>query len=156
MLRAEPKGFFSWDFRVYDGGQEIAEISLDWWTESAEVLIAGENCRVYREGLLSGAFNFEVRGVVVARAEKPSAFFRRFLVRSDGREYDLKARSPFTRRFGLYESGRLVGTIEPMGWFTRKAVIALPDDTPSPVQVFMFWLVWIMWRRAARSSSSST
>ena len=156
MLRAEPKGFFSWDFRVYDASQEIADISLDWWTESADVLIAGETCRVYREGLLGGAFNFEVRGVGVARAEKPSAFFRRFLVNSDQRRYELKARSPFTRRFGLYEAGRLVGTIEPAGWFIRKATIDLPDDIPSPVQVFMFWLVWIMWRRAARSSSGST
>jgi hypothetical protein len=32
----------------------------------------------------------------------------------------------------------------------RKAIIELPESLSLPVQVFFFWLVLVLWRRAAQ------
>ena len=40
----------------------------------------------------------------------------------------------------------------PRGLFSRKLTIDLPDELSLAVQVFMTWLVIILWRRAAKSS----
>ena len=153
MLRAIPKGIFSWGFDVHEEGRAIAAVDVSWMRERGELLVKGESCSMYREGLL-GDFVLEWKGGVVARATKPSAFHRRFVVRYEGRELELGAKSVFGRTFVLLDGGAEIGRIAPEGIFTRKARIDLPDDVPLPVQVFMFWLVVILWRRSARSNNA--
>jgi len=155
VLKGRPKGFFSWDFAVSEGDDEIAEVSFAWFRERGELKVKGEPCAIYRESLM-GDFCLEWNGEVVARATKTSMWTRRFVVRFEGRELVLEAASIFTRAFVLRDAGEggdELGRISPAGIFSRKAVIDLPDDVPLPVQVFMFWLVVIMWRRAAKSNS---
>jgi hypothetical protein len=152
MLHAAPTGLFTWDYTVYEDDTPIAFIDMSWWRERGEVQIAGVTFQVYRESLLAGRFVLQSGDQVLARAEKPSAFFRAFTVEADGRRMELRALSWWTRSFGLFEGGRQVGSIRPKGWLTRKAVINLPSDLFLPVRVFLFWLVLILWRRAAQSS----
>jgi hypothetical protein len=106
-----------------------------------------------RETLLLGDFFLMNNDVLVAKADKPSAFSRRFVITAAGREMTLAAESPLTRRFRLTENGRTIGTIRPNHFLTRKCTIDLPEDIETPVQIFIFWLVVLMWRRAAKSSS---
>jgi hypothetical protein len=155
VLKSRPKGFFSWDFVISEGNEEIAEVSLAWFRERGELSVKGEPCAIYREGLM-GDFCLEWNGEVVARATKTSVWTRRFVVRFEGRELVLEAKSIFTRAFVLRdagEGGKELGRISPASIFSRKAVIDLPEGVPLPVQVFMFWLVIILWRRAAKSHS---
>ena len=159
MLQARPKGFFSWDFVVSEGNEEIAEVSFAWFRERGELDVKGEPCAIYREGLM-GDFCLEWNGEVVARATKTSMWTRRFVVRFEGREFVLEAKSILSRAFVLRDAGedgrdagRELGRISPAGIFTRKATIDLPEGVPLPVQVFMCWLVVIMWRCAAKSKS---
>ncbi len=155
MLRAIPKGFFSWDFTVLQDGVPIAEIDMSWFRERGEFDIVGQRYEVYRESWLAGRFVIQSAAGVLATAEKPSAFLRSFTVDHAGRRFQLKAMSPFGRSFGLSENGRLIGTVGPDFWLSRKATIDLPEHIAVPAQVFIFWLVLILWRRAARSSSSA-
>ncbi|MGE5605573.1 MAG: hypothetical protein ACM3YE_07780, partial [Bacteroidota bacterium] len=96
-----PKSWFLWDFYVCDGTRQVAEIDVAWWREKGSLTVEGIPYKVYREGLMSGAFILEAAGTVVARAEKPEAFFRRLLIEYGGRQFLLKAESVFGRGFIL-------------------------------------------------------
>ncbi len=154
MLRAEPKGFFSWKFTIFDeGNRNIAEIDIRWVREAGEVRLDGREYRIYREHLFGGAFVLEEDGKEVARAEKPSALFRSFVVRHNGKEYVLQAASPVVRTFVLSKNNHPIGTIKPEHALTRKALIDLPTDMALPVRIFVAWLVFVLWKRDKESSS---
>jgi hypothetical protein len=155
MLKAVPKSIFSWDFTVSLAGQPIAEVDTLWFREKAEMFVDGQRYGVYRERWMSGLFVLESGAGVLATAEKPSAFFRSFKVHYGSRRFQLEALSPFTRSFSLAEGVTPVGTIRPVFWLSRTTTIDLPNDIVLPVQVFMFWLVLILWRRATSSGGGA-
>ena len=155
MLRAIPRSLFSWDFSVLEDDVEVAGLEVSWMRERGTLDIKGTEYNLYRQGWLSGLFVLESEGTVLAQADKPNAFTRRFEVTFGHHTLSLAAQSPFTRAFGVYDGESQVGSIYPDYWFTRKTTIDLPDDIILPVKTFLFWLVVLMWRRAAKSSSSS-
>jgi hypothetical protein len=155
MLQAAPKSLFSWDFTVSQAGRTIAEVDMSWLREKAELYVESQRYEVYREGWMSGRFVMASDAGVLAAAEKPSAWFRSFVVEYGDRRFQLAALSPFTRSFVLTEGPTSVGTAKPDFWLSRTTTIDLPDDIELPVQVFMFWLVLILWRRAANSSGAA-
>jgi hypothetical protein len=155
MLKAIPKSWFSADYKVLENDDVIAIIGLSLLREAGELNIKGSAYRVYRERLLSGAFIIEANGAMLARAEKPSAFYRSFIVEHEGRKYTLEAESVWTRKFVLSEAGRQIGAVYPEHCMTRKAVIDFPEEIPLAVRLFMFWLVMILWKRASDASASS-
>jgi hypothetical protein len=147
MLKAIPKGWFTPDFTVLQDGTPVADIDLSLWREAADLQIQGMTCKMYREGLVSGSFLLEAGGEVLARADKPSALFRSLEVEHRGARYILEAESALMRKFVLKEGEREVGSIYPEHAFTSRAVVDLPVEMPLAVQVFMLWLVVLMWKR---------
>jgi hypothetical protein len=155
VLRATPRSIFSGAFTGRRGGEVVAEIDPAWFGERAEVTVDGEPYALTRESVLEGTFAMRSGDRVVASARKPSAFTRAFEVELGGRRLELKAVSVWRREFGLFEGGSLIGRIAPAAWLGRTAVIDLPDDLPPHAQVFLFWLVLVLWRRSASSSSAA-
>ena len=155
MLRAIPKGWFSWDFTVMEGSRPVADIDISWWREKGVLTVEGKSYKVYREGLMSGAFILESGGSVLARAEKPSAFLRHFEIDHDGRRYTLRAKHAWGRAFELLDGLTRIGSLHPDGLFTRRVIVDLPEDLPMPVRVFIIWLTVILWKRASDSSTAS-
>jgi hypothetical protein len=154
MLRAVPKGWFSSGYEVLENNAVVAVIDPSWTREAAELNIQGATYRAYREGLMSGAFLLESGSALLARAVKPSAFFRSFEVEHAGKQYTLEAESAAYRKFVLTEAGTEVGSIYPETWVTRKAIVDLPETISLPGRVFMFWLVMILWRRASEAAAT--
>ncbi|MGE5559120.1 MAG: hypothetical protein ACM3WV_11025 [Bacillota bacterium] len=155
MLNAIPKGWFSKDYRVMDGARQVAEIVMSWWREEGRLNIEGASYKAYREKLMSGAFLLETdNGLALARAEKPSAFFRRFLIEYDEREYVFQAKSVFSREFVLFDGPSEIGRVAPEGLFTRRAVVNLPEELPLPVRIFILWLTIVLWERESNSGPS--
>jgi len=147
MWSAAPKHLFSWDFIIRDANhQSVAEVRLSYWRERGAVSYAGVEHKVLRQSAL-GAFVLEKDGVVVARAEKPSAFRKTFTIEHAGRQYTLKARSLGRREFVLYENEREIGTIAPEGPFTKRARVALPEELPLLLRLFVIWLTMLLWKR---------
>jgi hypothetical protein len=156
MLYAAPRGIFSWNYTVRAKDDTvIADIDMVWFGESAEVTIGGQGYTVRRESVLHGTFALLQGDRVLARAHKVSAFSRAFDVDLAGRPLELKALSVWSRRFGLFENNAQIGWIGPSSWLGRIAVTDLPDNVSMPAQVFLLWLVLILWRRAANSSAAS-
>ena len=147
MLSAVPDGCFSCNFTIFDDHNAIAKIDLAWVREAGELYLEGSNYRVCREGLLSGSFIIEKEGLVLARAEKPSALIRSFKVEYNNKSYILEAASALQRKFVLREGGQTIGSVRPENTFTKKAIIDLPADIAMPVRIFMVWLTLILWKR---------
>jgi hypothetical protein len=148
MLRAVPKGWFSSTHTLFENDNEIGTIHFSGWREAGELTINGSTYRVYRESL-RGPFLLEGAGnVILARAEKPSALYRTFVFQHVEKKYTLEAKSSWSSKFILLDSGREVGSIYSEGTLRRKAVGDLTEEIPLPVRIFMLWLVMILWRRA--------
>ena len=156
MLIAIPKGWFSKDYRVLDGARQVAEIDMAWWREEGRLTVGGVSYQVYREKLMSGAFLLETgHGSALARAEKPSAFFRRFFIEYGERRLTLEAKSLFRRELVLLDGQSEIGRVTPAGFFTRRATVDLPDELPLPAQVFILWLALILWERESDGSPAA-
>jgi len=151
MLEAAPDSFWSWNFTVRRAGLVVARLSLAAFSERGELDIDGAGYQVARAGWASGAWSMSTDGVPLVSAEKPSAFHRRFEVTVGDQAYTLQARSALGRAFELWAGDRVLGTFEPHGWLSRKLLVDLPDTFSLAVQVFMTWLVIVLWRRAAQS-----
>lgn len=151
MLQMVPTNWYSWNFTVTAGSRTVADIAMSWWREKGRLTVDGETYRLYREAPMSGAFVLEHAGSVLARAEKPSVFFREFAIDYAGRALTLRPTSMFRRAFALLDGPREVGSVAPENAFTRKAAADLPDDLPLPVRAFIVWLVAISWKREQES-----
>ena len=154
MLLANHRSVFSRDFVISRGGAEVAEVESAWFREQAELLVGGEEFLLCRESLFRGTFSLRRGEEVLARAQK-TFWLRAFSVQFAGRSLELKASRFWSREFGLFENGREIGSIGPTSWFGREYAIELPDDMPQPVQVFLFWLVIVLGRRANGASNTS-
>ncbi len=152
-LRIIPQGWLSRDFRVLEGGVELAVIDKSWLGESGAFTIYGKTYTVARTSVLRGTFTLEHNGRVLAEAVKPSPFLRSFEITANGDRYSLRAVSPFRRKFLLLRRGSVLGEIEPVSLFGREAVARLPKEMPTPLQLFVVYLVLVLWRRSRRRNS---
>ena len=150
-LQIVPTHWYSWNVTVTDESRPVADIAMSWWRDKGTLTIGDTTYRLYREAPMSGAFVLEHAGSVLARAEKPSAFRREFVISHADREYTLRPESLFRRAFVLVHGSRQVGSVAPNGVFTRKAAADLPHDLPLPVRMFIVWLTMISWRREQNS-----
>ena len=153
-LKAIPKGWWSWTFRIFDDEAWIGEIAFSWMREAGEVKLAGTNYRLYRQRTFGGLFVLEKNGETIAQAEKPSALARSFNVYHGGKIYTLAAESIFRRKFVVREAGSIIGSIAPERALCRDARIDLPVTLPLPVRLFMVWLTLLLWKREADSAGA--
>ena len=154
MLEAIPKNLFSTGFRLQQENRLVGEVDTSIWREKARVELEDGTYLLYREGHFSGDFILEHNGKLAARASKPSAFYNRFEVEVLGRLLILRRLSPWNRRFGLFDGDKQIGSIYPLTVFSRRAHIDLRGDWPLPIRVFLFWLVFIIWKRQSQAAAS--
>ncbi|MCK4998048.1 MAG: hypothetical protein KAS23_00885 [Anaerohalosphaera sp.] len=152
MLSAVPCSFFSWGFKVYCDSELLAIIDVAWLSEGGSFDYQGNTYNLRKAGFLSTEFSIEENGSVIASASK-TAMIRLFEVDYNNTQYTLRAASPLTRKFVIECGNEKIGQIAPNVFFARSCSIEIPDDIPIPVQMFMFWLVILMWRRSSNSAS---
>ena len=156
MLVAKPHSCFSWSFSIFDDeGNQIADISQQWFRERGEFRIGSHTFGVQRDSLLEGIFSLRQDDSVLVTAKKKSMFLRSFDVQIGNTSYTLAAVHPFTRRFILQDqNGQNLGEVCPSHLFTRQATITFSEEFPVAIRVFFFWLVLILWRRQASNNNS--
>ena len=158
MLKVVRKRWLSWDFTVMEGPRVLADSDVSWWRKKGVLTVQGVNYRVYREGLMSGDFILESAGSVLARAVKPSAFGRSFIIDHKRKQYTLRQESglAFRGAFALLDGPLQIGSLAPDGALMRTATVVLPDHLPLPVKVFTVWLTFILWRWEGFASPGAT
>jgi hypothetical protein len=153
MLEAIPKNFFSTRFQFQQDNQLLGKIDNSIWREKAQVELKDGTYLLSREGRFSGYFLIEHNGRLVARASKPSALRNTFEVEVAGRLFVLRQLSIWKRRFGLFVGDNQIGSIYPLRALSRHAHIDVPGDLPLPIRVFLFWLVFIVWKRQSQAAA---
>jgi hypothetical protein len=147
-----PSHWYSWDFFVTDDGRQLAEFNLSSWREKGVVWVDDIAYSLDRESPL-GDFVLEHAGSVIARATKPSAFRREFVIRYKEKPYTLQAQSAFSRNYVVLDGSTEIGSIAPESLFTRTASVMLPDDWPFLLKSLAMWLTIIQWKRGAAAGS---
>jgi hypothetical protein len=154
MIEAVPKSAFSKDFILRSGNGELAELDVSGWRESAEFELEGVLHRLYRESPL-GDFVLERDGTVIARATKPSAFRATFRLQVSGHDLTLRKISVWRRDFGVFDGEEMVGRIAPVKWYGRRAAVEVPEHWNLALEIFLFWLVLLMWRRENAAAAAT-
>jgi hypothetical protein len=137
---------FSWNFELLENGTTVGTVEASAWRETAQVDLAEGTYSFYRDQVFGGDYILDQHGTTLARATKPKWWKSDLDVELFKRS--AKLRRPFflSRRFGVFEHGRQVGSISPAA-FTGRAKIDLPEDWTLIDRVFLFWLCSLMWRR---------
>ena len=152
MLHVRPKSWLSTDYVVEEDGREIAVLDLSPWRERGTFELDDDSFSLTREGTMSGAFQLEQQGQVVASATKPNFWRSHFEISVDGRDYLLRKRSMLGRDFVLEQSGDAVGTIRPKSFMHRAVDVDLPREWPLEIRLFVVWLVILMWLRESNAA----
>ncbi|MGB7444669.1 MAG: hypothetical protein WA919_26680 [Coleofasciculaceae cyanobacterium] len=97
---------------------------------------------------LDGEWLLQKDDQVVAVARKPNPLTRVFKVSHQEQVLILKAKFPFTKSFVVEQDNQLLGTIKPINSWTKQALIDCSSSISVSIQIFMFWLTSLMWRRA--------
>jgi hypothetical protein len=148
-MEAIATGIFNLKFRLVGQRQRLlGELENSFWTSNGQLELEEGTYLLYREGRFTGAFLLELDGKVIARAVKPSAFQNRFEIDTTDRQLVLLKPSSINRRLIVLDGAKEVGSIYPLGVFTRSTHVDLPDDWPVPIRAFLFWIVFNVWKRA--------
>ncbi len=152
MLTCVPQSIFNWNYRINGSVGGPATTELYALVEQGGVYCGGVQYQVVKHGWFSGNWTLENDRQVVAEASKDSPLWRTVTIQVDASTLSLVAPNPFTRDFQITANGTPWGTIEPDGIFTRAATIDCSDKLAEPIQLFCFWLVTMLWRRAANNN----
>jgi len=155
MLNAVPRSVFSWDFEVFDDTGMLAVMDVAWLKEGGSFDYCGKTYKLRKAGVFSTNFSMTEDGHPVAGAEK-TPLRRFFEVESHEKTYALSALHPFTRKFKVVCDGVIVGEIFPYSIFARSCKVDTSEDIPVPLQIFMLWLVILMWRRTRKSNAAAS
>jgi hypothetical protein len=156
MLEAIPMNLFATKFQLQQDNRLLGEIAGAFWGENARLELGDGTYGLYKDGLLGGDYVLERKGEIVARASKPSAFKNIFEVQLPDRRLVLRRASAWSwnrlrlkrnaPRFDLFDAEVPIGSIYPVGPFTRHTIIDLPDNWSLPIRAFLFWLAYISWK----------
>jgi hypothetical protein len=158
VLRAVPKGWFSYNFDVYDRtGERVGRAELSRWHENAILEVGGARYEAtHKRGRKEFVLSRE-DGTTVVVAEKPSAWKERFSFVFDGVGYELRKESAWRRAFVLSREGvGAVGSIRPGSTLKREWTAELPGDLPIEVRVFVMWLAALLWKRKDAAGGAAT
>lgn len=154
-LTCLPESICSWNYKIiFADSKTTASAQFDIWSEQGGITL-NSNYYSIQHARLSDKWTLESKGRVVAVAIKPNPFGRLFKVSYDSQNLVLRADSPFTRSFLIEQDDKLLGTIRPRHAFTKRASIDCPSSIAIPVQIFMFWLTVLIWKRAENNSAAA-
>lgn len=140
---------------MYEAGKPVADLKTSSWKESSELSINGIRFTIKRDRPFRGPFLLLDGEKVLASADKPSAVKNRFEIEYLGNIYVLKKKSVWKREFVLELGNSVVGSIKPEGYFSRSSAIVLPAEFPLILQIFIFWLALIIWKREDATVAAS-
>jgi hypothetical protein len=143
-----PQGVFS-----RRGGETGASLRMSLWTEGCEFTIAGHSFAIRRVSLWRDGFQLFAGDQSVCEVKR-GFWSRRFELSAVDETWALQPAGWFTRNYQLLRSDRVVGSVRPVGWLTRKRVAEFADEVPPPVQVFAIFLVLVVNQRQQRTSAA--
>ncbi|ANM31490.1 hypothetical protein ABI59_20850 [Acidobacteria bacterium Mor1] len=147
-----PRGFFKRRYDVVAGGSPLATLRTH--ESRSEFVLGGTTYGIQREPGW-GDFVISSDEGEIGRATKHSALTSTFTVTFDDTEYTLV--SPGLKSsFELRTGEATVGAVRAGGFWAIRGEVDLPDELSTARQLFVLWLVAIMWVRAEETAAVST
>jgi len=155
MLEAKPTGWWSSTFVVLDDGVPVTKLKLKLWREGGGFELDGMRYTLRREGVAGDFLVEDEQGMVLARADKPSAFRNRFVLTHPGGILRLEPTSWTGRAYRVLGADTLqVGELRRRSMWRQVVEADLPADLPRPVRVFILLLVLLLIRRDDAAAST--
>jgi hypothetical protein len=149
MLIAKPKGIFRLSFEIFDHtGQKAGLVEFSTFGESGTISTQVKTYSVYRESTF-GDFLCVSGNLAFARASKMSFFSNSFSVSNENHVFNLESNGMFSSDFSLKLGNEAIGSIRRPSFFSRESEIDISQDLSFEVQMFVFWLVLLNWKRAS-------
>lgn len=147
-LIAEPQGTTGRRYRIVRDDALASEISFPIFGPSTAAPIDGRMYRLRRAGALRERFTLEGADVTqpVASVAQVDPLRRDYTVEVGEQRLRLRAESPLRTGYLLLEDDRVVGALHPAGPLRRGVEADLPDDLPLEVDVFLVWVILLLWR----------
>ncbi len=151
MLQAQKRGFFKRSYELTERGSRVADLA-DIKREGCDFTVGGHSYRIRRER--SKRFLLNGPGGEAAVAERDGG--KRWRISSPVGSYELVRTSFWRSAWELQANGRPVGRIERAGGFGRLSKAELPAEIPRELQVFVFYVVLMVWERAAAAAAANS
>lgn len=148
-----PAGFFSRHFQLQRNGQIVTQLEMGVFREACTFGLGGHEFEIRRVSWWRDQFRLSTGGTPVCEVER-AVWSRRFEITAAEERWTLMRAGLFSRDFRLLAGERVIGTIRPVGWFSRRRVADFADTVPPPIQVLSIFLVLIVNRRRQHQSSS--
>lgn len=149
MLHCYPRNVFSRQYDVVAPGRaSFGEVNIRTMTEQGSILWDGVEWDVNKHGPASGYWTLESGDTYFADAQKDSSLKRVMRIETKEHKLDLRPLSSISSKFEVLRDGQLVGSIKRASVFSRRAYVEFDADIPELLQLFCFWFVRLMWRRA--------
>jgi hypothetical protein len=138
--------WISFDFQIFAGQRLVTTITMPWYGDVGHFDLGGNKYEMLREGWFSLQYVLKANSVFLVRAKQENFLSRKFKVYIDQRVLTLSPSFLFSSKYCLKENGGLVGKVVPDDLFTRNCTAEFPDNLTLPSQLFLFWLVYRIWR----------
>lgn len=155
LLYAEPLKWYSSGVRISTSDQDLTALEITAFRSRGSFQLEGEGFTVEPEGFFQTAAVLKKGAAILARAQKPSIFRRRFEITSAGHRMVLECRRWTGRDYVLLLGSREVGRIQRVGFAGRRLRMEFPDDVPLFILVFLTYLVAVQARREAAAAAGS-
>jgi hypothetical protein len=149
MLHAQRRGFFKRSYELTERGSRLTDIA-DIKREGCAFTVDAHSYRISRER--SKRFLLDGPGGQAAVAERDGG--RRWRISSPAGSFELVRPSMWRSAWELHANGQPVGTIEHDGGFGRSSKAELPAELPRALRVFVFYVVLMVWERAANAAAA--
>lgn len=143
---------FSRRYVLQEDARPVTELA-NFRRESCDFTVDGVRMRVSRER--GKRFVLDGPGGRIASADRESG--KRWAVTTSAGLVELVRPSVWRSTWELHRGGQAVGRVEPdRGLFTRSSHADLPTDLPLAVRVFAYYVVLMLWERAAASAAAAS
>lgn len=153
ILHAEPLGWFCSGVRLRRGDQELTELEITTFKSKGSFVLDDDEFVIEPKGFLQTSAVLKKGNAILARAEKPSAFRRRFEISSAGHRLTMESRSWAGREYVLLLGNQEVGWIRRKGMTGRSLQLEFPDEVPVFLQILLAYLVVVQAKKEAAAAA---
>jgi hypothetical protein len=150
VLKLTPAGWFTLDFRILEGNRELSVIRRQRFREGASFRLDRKEFTVRRTGRRPGKYVLEHDGIAIAEAV-PDRYRRKFEVTAGADTFMVESVPGEARRVALRRGNAPLGGVKPDGIFKRTSTAQFASYVSREMQLFVIFLVLLMWQWAAGS-----
>ncbi|MEM6521976.1 MAG: hypothetical protein AAF892_14510 [Cyanobacteria bacterium P01_D01_bin.71] len=155
VLNCLPNGLCSWDYIITVIDSDTIILTELWaLREQGSIAIQADRYEVIHVPF-SGEWSLELGGNVVAIAVKPNLLTWFFEVSWHDQTLVLRTDGLFSSSFVIEQDNLTLGTIRKKHAFTKRATVDCSSCIDLGVQVFLFWLAVLMWKRQTSNHNAS-